>query len=187
MKKRDLLAGTGAIAAALAAYTAAEQINSTPPPPLETENVVVIAPEGEATVAQATEDGDLEASPAHMKWALGAAIGSLLGGIAAAFGINRLMNLLASSGKAASKAAGAVAKSTGKAAKATGAAAARLFESPGRAVARTSVAALGIVVAVALLDVSWKASLAVSAGSVLIGALGWRKRARTRSTAPLPS
>ncbi|MEM9233708.1 MAG: hypothetical protein AAGA69_05660 [Pseudomonadota bacterium] len=174
MKKRDLLAGTGALAAALAVYTAATPEGAATAPALEAENVIVVDPAGTGVVA-AEENGTLEASQSHMKWAFAAALGTLIGSAVAALGFNRLLNWLAASRKVASRAAGAAANGSKRVAKATIDNVARVLETPGRTVARASVLTVGALLAIALLDVSWKASLAVGGGAMLWSALGWRK------------
>ena len=175
MKKRDLIAGTGAVAAALALYTAMDSALAQTAPALEPEQIIAVDAQGTAAVSEAADDGELAPAKSHTKWAIGAALGTLIGGFAAAIGFNRLMNWLAAGRKAAGTAASTAAKATTRAARATGAAAARVLEGPGRFAAKGSIIALGAVIALVLLDVSWKASLAIGAGSLLIGAMGWRK------------
>lgn len=175
MKKRDLIAGTGAVAAALALYTAMDGKPLDTAPALEPEQIIAVDAQGTAAVSEATDEGELAPAENHTKWAIGAALGTLIGGFAAAIGFNRLMNWLAASRKVAGQAASSAVRATSRAAKATGAAAARVIEGPGRFAAKGSIIALGAVIALALLDVSWKASLAIGAGSFLVGAMGWRK------------
>ena len=181
MKKRDLLAGTGALAAAFAVYTAAD-LDRAQAPALESEQVIMVAPDGTGTVAE-EEAGALVPAENHTKWAFAAALGTLIGGAVAALGFNRIMNWLASGRNVAAKAAGAATRAPRRAAKATIEKVAEVLEAPGRAVAKGSVLTVGALIAIALLDVSWKASLAVSGGALVWSALGWRKRKQEKKPA----
>ncbi|RFB05800.1 hypothetical protein [Parvularcula marina] len=182
MKKRDLLAGTGAIAAAFAIFTAAEPQTAASAPALEREQVIVVDPAGTSVVAE-EQAGTLEAAPAHLKWGIAAALGTLIGGAIAALGFNRILNWLASSRKAATKAVSAAAKAPRRAARATVRKVAEVLEAPGRTAAKMSVLTLGALFAFALLDVSWKASAVVGGGALLWSALGWRKKKQAEDRA----
>lgn len=182
MKKRDLLAGSGAIAAALALYTAADFDETAAPAALEPEQVIVVDPQGTGIVAD-EEAGALEASPAHLKWGLAAAFGALIGGAIAALGANRILNWLASGRKAATKVASAAVNAPKRAAKVTVGKIAEALEAPGRAAAKMSVLTVGALLAFALLDISWKASAVVGGGALLWSALGWRRKQRRTAAA----
>lgn len=173
MKKTDLLAGTGAIAAVLAVYTISQTEIPSNSPGLDSEHIIVVDPSGESTVATQTAEGEVTAAPDHYKWALGAALGTLIGGAAAIFGFNRLLNFLASVPRNTARVARSATTATGQAARSAGAAIGHILEKPGRIVAKGTVLTAGAILALALLDISWKASLAAGTGALIWSHFGW--------------
>ena len=168
--KRSFLLGAGALALGLGAYAAA-QAAADAAPTLEDE-VIVVSAQGEAEVVEGTGLLDPHVLPGpHQRWAMGAMLGGLIAGLAGLVGFNRLLNWTARAGRTVARASVAAAKAPVKAAKIAGAAAMRTLKTPGQWALGIGAVGLFLIAGIALLDVQWKAGLAIGAGTAIAGTM----------------
>lgn len=170
MKKRDLLAGTGALAAALAAYMAVDKADHVVPVPTE-----AVAIEEMVAAEEASAPALMEAASPAPRWAIGAALGTLIGGFAAVFGFNWVANFLSASRKVAADTAQTVVSTTKKAARATGTAAKKVLRGPSRWLAKAGVVTVGAMSSVSALNLSWELSLILALATLLAAMFGWKR------------
>lgn len=165
----------GAVAAtALSSHGIAEAA----PPPLTEDNVIVVDPQGASTIVEEADSGAVTVDERHARWAIGAMLGGLAGAFVAAFGLPKMLGLFASGGRATLRTAAKVSAAPAMAARQAARGITSAVEKSSRTAARTGILTLGALLAIALLDVSWKASLVVGTLSTGAAVFGWRRQNR---------
>lgn len=178
VNKKQVMLGVGFAALSAAAVLSSAATAAPAAPTVDPEQVIVV--DSEATAAVADEDAaGLVPSETHKKWAIAAMVGTLLGGFAAAVGLNSLLNMLAKGGQYVGQAAAMAAKAPVKAAKIAAKAAGSALKRPGQVLLGASAIGLFLATGIAILDIQWHAGLVLGAAGTVAGAIGFKKTGAT--------
>lgn len=184
MKRKDAFGSVGAaaICATLMASVAHAETAGTQPQaaPIEAVGAAVAGP-SDADAASAKDP--IVAVPKG-RWAIGVAVGTVMAAFVSLVGFNGVLRAFAAAGRSAARTAAASAEIPVKAAKAAFRSAGRVLKTPARWALGTAAVTTALVVTVVLLDIQWKAGLAVGVAGALGSVAGIKhlRRRRPRST-----
>lgn len=181
MKRRHAMSTAGLAALGAASlFGAAPAFAETSAPKLEPEQVIVVDSVGSAAVAEELAPGvDPVLARPHGRWAAAMAIGTLISAFVGLVGFNGILRMMANAAKSAGRTAVAAAKVPVKAAKVAAVHTARALKTPGKWVLGASAVGLLLVGTVLILDIQWKAGLAIGAGTAIAGMVGTKKLRRS--------
>ncbi|WP_148235165.1 hypothetical protein [Parvularcula bermudensis] len=194
-RTKKLFGGAGISLVALTAAMALSDRSDatmTTAPTLDRGEVIVVDPQATASVMTPAAIDELSApaltdrpallpSDRHMRWALGAAFGALLGTAFAAFGAHRLLRWITEGRQTVGQLTQTAARHSRAIAKSASQTLGRSLKTPARRLAKGSGYLTLAAVTLLLLDLSWKASLTVGIGTLGVAAIDrWSLQHRKR-------